>query len=130
MKAGSIAASRNQLILGSGTGYGCGSGREVIALPADKLMHTWCAGKSGYGKSYWLCSLFVMLLSRGVNSVLIDPSGDLSRLALKQLIALGYFDHHPDPFSKLMYLDLPAALKQDRYLPFNVLNVGHDPFTT
>jgi hypothetical protein len=101
--------------------------RGLVTLPIRELMHTHCIGKSNYGKSRWLASLFLMLLSRGVSATLIDPTGDLSRLVLQQLIATGYFAR-PDAFDQLVYLDIPSALQQGRYLPFNVLNTGHDPY--
>jgi hypothetical protein len=101
--------------------------RGLVTLPIRELMHTHCIGKSNYGKSRWLASLFLMLLSRGVSATLIDPTGDLSRLVLHQLIATGYFEQ-PDAFDRLVYLDIPGALQQGRYLPFNVLNTGYDPY--
>jgi hypothetical protein len=126
-----VPAVSSQIIFGTGTRVGGGaSDRELIGLPTQALMHGWVAGKSGYGKSRFICGLVPMLLSRGVGCIVIDPAGDLARLCLKQLMALGYFDHHPDPFGNLIYLDLPGALRQELYLPFNVLNVGHDPYTT
>ena len=78
----------------------------------------------------FLCALAVMLFSRGVSFTLIDPAGDLGRLVLQQLVALGYFDAHPEPFSQLLYLDMPAAHRQGLYLPINVLATTHDPYTT
>lgn len=119
------------LVLGTGVRLGYVScEREVIGLPAQHLMHTWCVGRSGFGKSRWLCSLIVLLLRHGISFTLIDPAGDLAQLVLKQLISLGYFDARPAAFSELLYLDLPAALKRNLFLPFNVLNTGHDPYTS
>src|SRR6266487_814184 len=103
---------------------------EVIALPARDIFHTMCIGKSGYGKSRWLCALALMLLSRNIPFFLIDPAGDLARLLLKHLIALGWFSGRPDPLTRLVYLDMNTARKQALYLPFNVLATGHDPYVT
>ncbi len=51
---------------------------------------------------------------------LIDPHGDLARLVLAQLVARGFFNDD-DAYERLLYLDLPAAERQGRFLPFNVL---------
>jgi hypothetical protein len=120
-----------QLILGVGQRIGTHrEGREVVSLPCQDLMHTLCTGKSGFGKSRFLCAFAVMLLSRGIPFILIDPAGDLARLMLAQLVALGYFAQHTDPFANLLYLDIPAAHARQLYLPFNVLRTNHDPYTT
>src|SRR5437763_13276953 len=113
----SAAAS---LILG--TGWRCEDPARapgLVTLLVRELIHAHCIGKSNYGKSRWLAALFLMLLSRGVSATVIDPTGDLSRLLLKQLIATGYVER-PDAFDTLVYLDLPAAPRQGRYLPCNV----------
>lgn len=118
------------IILGAGHLYGDPPTRQaLVALPIGKLMHTHCIGKSSYGKSRFLASYFLMLLSRGVSATLIDPAGDLSRLVLEQLIATGFFDHS-DAMDKLVYLDIPKAARLKRYVPFNVLSTGQDADTT
>jgi hypothetical protein len=119
-----------QLVLGTGQRLDTGKyEREVVQLPAHSLTHGIWAGKTGYGKSRALCAFAILLLKHKIGFTLIDPAGDLARLILQQLLALGYFDHHPDPFTQLIYLDIPTALRQEQYLPFNVLHTAHDPYT-
>src|SRR5947208_3287358 len=104
------------LILGIGGPYkpkGQTTESKPVTLPAHSLMHTHCIGKSGFGKSYWLATLFLVLLSQGQSATLIDPAGDLARLVLKILIATGYFDTYPDAFERLVYLDIPRAAQRD-----------------
>lgn len=114
------------IIFGAGHRYEDPPMRQgLITLPTDKLMHTHCIGKSSYGKSRFLASYFLMLLSRGVSATLIDPAGDLSRLVLEQLIATGYFARS-DATEKLVYLDIAGAARRKRYVPFNVLVTGQD----
>src|SRR4051812_23319590 len=109
----------SRLIFGTGQRVGSKTGEpEVIALPAHDIFHALCLGKSGYGKSRWLCSFAIMLLSRNIPFFLIDNTGDLSRLLLHQLLALGYFSSKKDPFSTLLYLDIHSAQKEDLYLSF------------
>lgn len=122
----------DELIIGIGQRYevkGIPERQLPITLPARSLMHAHCIGKSGYGKSYWLASLFLMLLARGVSATLIDPSGDLARLVLKLMIATGFFETCPDAFQRLVYIDLPRAAQRNYYPPFNVLNVSFDPYS-
>src|SRR5262245_46172449 len=116
-------ALTDELILGTGSLYLAKQSlvsRDLVTLPASALMHTHCIGKSGYGKSYWLACLFLMLLSRGCSATLIDPSGDLARLVLKLLIATRYFETYRDAFDRLIYLDIPRAAERERYVAFNV----------
>ncbi len=103
---------------------------EVIALPARNIFHAMVVGKSGYGKSRWLCALALVLLNRRIPFFLIDNAGDLARLLLQQLLSLGWFSGRMDPFSRLLYLDMNTARNRGLYLPFNVLATGHDPYTT
>jgi hypothetical protein len=125
-----LQPSNLQLVLGIGQRLDTGRyEREVVQLPAYALTHGIWSGKTGYGKSRALCAFAILLLKHNIGFTLVDPAGDLARLILQQLLALGYFDHHPDPFGQLIYLDIPAALRQERYLPFNVLHSGHDPYT-
>ncbi|CAN5721186.1 hypothetical protein BH23CHL2_BH23CHL2_19670 [soil metagenome] len=60
------------------------------------------------------------MIERGQALTLIDPHGDLARLVLAQLVARGHF-HDERAFDRLLYLDLPAAERQNLFLPFNVL---------
>jgi hypothetical protein len=119
------------IIFGTGTPIGTGSTeREVITLPVRDVMHSHVIGKSSFGKSRFLCSLFLVLMHRGISCTLIDPAGDASRLILQYLISLGYFSAHTDAFSRVIYLDIPGAYKRDLYVPFNILDTGHDPYVT
>src|SRR5215212_8415182 len=107
------------LLLGTGVRVGREEREpEVITLPARDIFHTLCLGKSGYGKSRWLCGLALVLLSRNIPFFLIDNAGDLARLLLRQLIALGWFSTQRDPFAKLLYLDMYTARTRGCYLPF------------
>src|SRR5215212_8178064 len=77
-------------------------------------------GTSGSGKSYMLAHLFLMLYRRGYAVTLIDPHGDLAKLVLSHLVAEGAY-RDPASFERILYLDLPAAERENVYLPFNVL---------
>ena len=84
---------------------------------------------SGSGKSRFLASLYVGLLKAGLSATLIDPHGDLARLVLAHLVADGWYED-PTSFTRLLYLDLPAAARQGRYAPFNILRTRFDSETT
>src|SRR5262245_49436480 len=119
------------LLLGTGVRVGSDKSEpEVIALPARSIFHTMVVGKSGYGKSRWLCALALVLLSRNIPFFLIDPHGDLARLLLQLLIDLGWFSRQPDPFSKLLCLDVNTAYNRGLHLSLNALQTGRDPHTT
>ncbi len=80
-------------------------------------------GKSGSGKSRFLAHWYVQLLKAGAAATLIDPHGDTARLVLATLVHQGYFDQ-PRAREKLWYLDLGAAARQGRFLPFNLLKLN------
>lgn len=82
-------------------------------------------GKTGSGKSYFLAGLFLALHKAGMPATLIDPHGDLAELILAQLVDRGAFDD-PATFDRLLYLDVPRAAAQRRYLPFNFLDQPYD----
>jgi hypothetical protein len=82
-------------------------------------------GKTGSGKSYFLAGLFLSFLDAGMPVTLIDPHGDLAELILSQLTARGMFAD-PQAFERLVYLDLPAAAAQGKFLPFNYLQQPYD----
>ncbi len=65
-----------------------------------------------------MASLFVQLHTQGVACCLIDPHSDLALDCLQGLLDRGYFDQ-PKAFQKLLYVDFR---RQDRFLPFNVLD--------
>src|SRR4051794_12334139 len=88
--------------------------------------HGHVIGASKSGKSRFLASLYIQLLQAGYSVTLIDPHGDLAKLILSQLLAMGYFES-PDAFDKLTYLDFPCAERLDLFMPFNVLSHAADP---
>src|SRR2546425_2855275 len=102
----------DNIILGTGFRVGAqNTERELITLPMRDLHHLHCCGVSGYGKSSFIASFIVMLLSQNIPVFVIDPHGDLAKLVLKLLIHLGYFTH-PAAFDQLIYLDLATAARQ------------------
>jgi hypothetical protein len=82
-------------------------------------------GKTGSGKSYFLAGLFLAMYDAGMPATLIDPHGDLAELVLTHLIQRGEFAHRA-VYDRLIYLDLPAAARAGRYLPFNYLKQPYD----
>jgi len=100
-------------------------GRGPFARPftlslEDVRAHAHVIGKSGSGKSYWLTSWVRSLMRSGHGVIFLDPHGDTARLILTHLVADGFFDQ-PNAFEKLLYLDIPKAARQGRYLPLNWL---------
>jgi len=61
----------------------------------------------------------------GMPATLVDPHGDLAELVLTHLIQRGEFAHRAT-YDRLIYLDLPAAARAGRYLPFNYLKQPYD----
>jgi hypothetical protein len=97
----------------------------ILRLPLNIRLsqantHWHIIGTSGSGKSYFLAHLFLSLLKRGSPVTLIDPHGDLAKLVLSHLIGQGRYQD-PATYTRIVYLDLPAAERQGRYLPFNPL---------
>jgi len=82
-------------------------------------------GKTGSGKSYFLAGLFLAMYEAGMPATLIDPHGDLAELVLTHLVQRGEFSHRA-AYDRLLYLDLPAAARAGRYLPFNYLRQPYD----
>ena len=110
--------------------YGSALFKRRLCLDGqDTKSHMHVMGKSGSGKSRWLAGFYVNLLKAGFSATLIDPHGDLARLVLAQLAAEGYFDQE-DAYERLLYLDIPAAAKANRYLNFNCLKQPYDTHTT
>src|SRR3954468_14803422 len=82
-------------------------------------------GKTGSGKSYFLAGLFLAMHDAGMPATLIDPHGDLAEMVLAHLVQRGTFTD-PTAYHRLVYLDIPAAASNDRYLPFNYLQQPYD----
>jgi Helicase HerA, central domain/TraM recognition site of TraD and TraG len=82
-------------------------------------------GKTGSGKSYFLAGLFLSLHEAGLPVTLVDPHGDLASLVLMHLVQTGAYND-PEQYERLIYLDIPTAAAQKRYLPFNFLEQPYD----
>jgi hypothetical protein len=82
--------------------------------------HWHILGTSGSGKSYFLANLFLELYEHGLPATLIDPHGDLTKLILLHLVARGVYKN-PQAYEDILYLDIPEAERQNRYLPYNIL---------
>jgi hypothetical protein len=82
--------------------------------------HWHIIGTSGSGKSFFLAHLFLSLLKLGSPVTLIDPHGDLAKLVLTHLVGQGRY-RDKATYEQILYLDLPAAEQQGRFLPFNPL---------
>ncbi len=80
------------------------------------------------GKSRFLCGLYLEFLQAGLPATLIDPHGDLAELILSHLVARGLYQDE-SAFERILYLDLPGALRKELYLPMNVLRQPSDPHT-
>jgi hypothetical protein len=97
----------------------------VLALtPREAAMHWWVSGLTGFGKSTFLQNLAAGFHRAGINFTLLDPHGDLGPEVLEILATQGFFARK-DAYDKLLYLDLPGAARQQRYLPFNILKQSH-----
>src|SRR5215210_8637438 len=99
---------------------------EYSVRTSDVRTHMHVMGKSGSGKSNFLAALFLALHRAGMGATLIDPHGDLADLILAHLVAQGTFDTD-EGYKRVVYLDLPAAEDQNRFLPFNVLAQNAPP---
>ena len=100
--------------------------RRTLRLTRQQARsHMHVLGKTGSGKSYFLAGLFLAFLDAGMPVTLIDPHGDLAELVLSHLVACGVFTD-PNSYDRLVYLDLPSAAAQGRYLPFNYLAQPYD----
>src|SRR3954449_6739810 len=94
--------------------------RPLRITPQQARAHMHVLGKTGSGKSYFLAGLFLAMQEAGMPATLIDPHGDLAEMVLAHLVQQGTFTD-PAAYERLIYLDLPAAAAQGRYLPFNYL---------
>src|SRR3954453_9610552 len=99
--------------------------RTLRITPQQARAHMHVLGKTGSGKSYFLAGLFLAMYEAGMPATLIDPHGDLAELVLQHLIQRGQFAHR-EAYDRLVYLDLPAAARAGRFLPFNYLKQPYD----
>jgi Helicase HerA, central domain len=99
--------------------------RKVSISPQQAQAHMHVLGKTGSGKSYFLAGLFLAMYEAGMPATLIDPHGDLAELVLQHLVQRGEFARR-SAYERLVYLDLPAAARAERYLPFNYLKQPYD----
>src|SRR3954466_2543698 len=99
--------------------------RTLRITPRQAQAHMHVLGKTGSGKSYFLAGLFLAMYEAGMPATLIDPHGDLAELVLQHLIQRGEFAHR-SAYDRLVYLDLPAAARAGRFLPFNYLKQPYD----
>src|SRR3954449_4252388 len=99
--------------------------RTLRITPQQARAHMHVLGKTGSGKSYFLAGLFLAMYEAGMPATLIDPHGDLAELVLTHLIQRGEFAHRA-AYDRLVYLDLPAAARAGRFLPFNYLKQPYD----
>src|SRR5215210_2362364 len=99
--------------------------RTLRITPRQARAHMHVLGKTGSGKSYFLAGLFLAMYDAGMPATLIDPHGDLAELVLTHLVQRGEFAHRA-AYERLLYLDLPAAARAGRYLPFNYLRQPYD----
>lgn len=105
-------------------------GSEQLTLSSAELQtHMHVIGVSGAGKSRFLAGLFLALLEAGLPATLVDPHGDLAPLVLAHLVARGVYQNQA-AYERIRYLDLPAAERQGRFAPLNVLNQASAPHTT
>src|SRR4051812_29179283 len=99
--------------------------RTVRITPTQARAHMHVLGKTGSGKSYFLAGLFLSMHEAGMPVTLIDPHGDLAELVLTHLVQRGVYAHRA-AYERVLYLDLPAAARAGRYLPFNYLRQPYD----
>jgi hypothetical protein len=99
--------------------------RTLYITPRQTQAHMHVLGKTGSGKSYFLAGLFLAMHEAKMPVTLIDPHGDLAELVLTHLVQRGEYAHR-SAYERLLYLDLPAAARVGRYLPFNYLKQPYD----
>lgn len=91
--------------------------RPFVIGPEGVAAHKHVIGLTGQGKSKFLASLFVQLVSQNIGCALIDPHADLATDILGALADRRFFDH-PDARNRLYFVDFG---QRGRYVPFNVL---------
>src|SRR3954449_10435085 len=101
-------------------------GKHTLRITRQQARaHMHVLGKTGSGKSYFLAGLFLSMHEAGMPVTLIDPHGDLAELVLTHLVQRGVYPRR-SAYERLLYLDLPAAARAGRYLPFNYLRQPYD----
>ncbi|TAK28852.1 MAG: DUF87 domain-containing protein [Chloroflexota bacterium] len=119
--------SHRGIILGT---HGLPFPRRLLSLTVEQIKtHAHVIGVSGSGKSRFLAGLFLSMLENGLPATLIDPHGDLARLVLAHLVRKGVY-RDPKAHERIIYLDLPAAEQNARFIPYNVLAQHQQPHTT
>lgn len=99
---------------------------RVVRVRASELrVHGHLIGVSGSGKSRYLCWIWEQLTRAGYAATLLDPHGDLAELILDRIVE----QNNEAILERLLYLDLPGAEREGRYLPFNVLAQPGSPYT-
>lgn len=117
----------HQLVLGS-------FGPPFIRIPvrlnvADVTSHMHITGTTKSGKSRLLAQIALALIEQGEGVTMLDPHGDAARLVMGHLVARGIY-RDERAYERITYLDLPAAARVGRYMPFNILEQSFDTPTT
>src|SRR3954454_23145829 len=99
--------------------------RTLRISPQQARAHTHVLGKTGSGKSYFLAGLFLAMYQARMPAKLLYPHGGLAELVLTHLIQQGEYARRA-AYDRLVYLDLPAAARAGRFLPFNYLKQPYD----
>src|SRR3954470_16066479 len=99
--------------------------RTVRITPTQARAHMHVLGKTGSRKSFFFRGFFLLMHEAVMPVTLIDPHGDLAELVLTHLVQRGVYAHR-SAYEHLLYLDLPAAARAGRYLPFNYLRQPYD----
>ncbi len=99
--------------------YGQSIFKRTVWIPLP-LPHIHILGVTDTGKSRFIANLFLSLYKAGVGTTLIDPTGNLAKIILANLIDQGVYED-PRSFERIMYLDFAAAEREEKYLPFNIL---------
>ncbi len=92
-----------------------GTDRLLTLKIKDRLMHTYCVGPTGVGKSTLIANMALQDAAAGYGLVVIDPKGDLVPDILARLPEKRWND--------IIVLD-PAATA-DRVVGWNLLRMGH-----
>lgn len=95
----------------------------VVLSGRDAARHKHIMGTTGAGKSKLLAGLCLQLLNQSVGFALVDPHGDLCDDILAALVDDGFFADER-AYERLWYIDFA---RQDRFLPFNVLDAPYEP---